>query len=242
MKNKLQSNTLWVSALVFTASMLSLFDVIDLKDVDLSPDSAWVGIAWSVIQAILRLFTKEPVKPITNGKIIPIMLLIGLPFTHLACTGTYPVQEVTHVETSSIIGINGIGGVVNLFYAAAEAYEKISTEQEGAVSTGLSLIPFILDVVGKVDQIKIEAKDLTDDKILTLVRQSEYFSLGKNKVVYEQAVKELLFKIQSINTIKEWLRTENSNSHTINGKIEILQNTIYKQVVVSFGNKLLVVQ
>jgi hypothetical protein len=52
------SKTLWVSFLVFLAALGNLFAGFGLE---VSPDATWVAIALSVVQAILRLVTKEPI-------------------------------------------------------------------------------------------------------------------------------------------------------------------------------------
>ena len=52
------SRTLWVSAFVFFASVLVATGTMD---VPVDPDAAWVGIAWSIVQTVLRFVTKEPV-------------------------------------------------------------------------------------------------------------------------------------------------------------------------------------
>jgi hypothetical protein len=52
------SKTLWVSFLVFAASLVHVFGGMDIP---VSPDAGWIAIALSIIQAILRLVTKEPV-------------------------------------------------------------------------------------------------------------------------------------------------------------------------------------
>ncbi len=52
-----QSRTLWVGLLIFVASLLVSLGVVD---VPLDPDAAWVGVAWGVIQTILRFITGTP--------------------------------------------------------------------------------------------------------------------------------------------------------------------------------------
>ena len=54
-----QSRTFWVGIIIFVASLLVSLGVIDIE---LSPDAAWVGIAWGIIQVILRFITGEPLK------------------------------------------------------------------------------------------------------------------------------------------------------------------------------------
>ena len=53
-----QSKTFWVGVLIFVASLLVTLGIVDIP---LDPDAAWVGIAWGVIQTILRFLTGEPV-------------------------------------------------------------------------------------------------------------------------------------------------------------------------------------
>ena len=52
-----QSKTFWVGILIFAASIFVSLGILDLE---ISPDAAWVGIAWGVIQTVLRLITGEP--------------------------------------------------------------------------------------------------------------------------------------------------------------------------------------
>lgn len=52
------SKTIWVGFIVFVASLLSFFGIVELE---LSPEAEWVGIAWGVIQVVLRMVTKEAV-------------------------------------------------------------------------------------------------------------------------------------------------------------------------------------
>lgn len=59
------SKTVWVSFFIFVASILVASGLID---VELDPDAAWVGIAWSIVQFLLRLVTKEPVAKKADGK------------------------------------------------------------------------------------------------------------------------------------------------------------------------------
>lgn len=53
-----QSKTVWVAFFVFVASILVATGTLDIP---LDPDSAWIGIAWSIVQTILRFFTKSSV-------------------------------------------------------------------------------------------------------------------------------------------------------------------------------------
>lgn len=53
-----QSRTFWVGVLIFGASLLVSLGVIDLP---LDPDAAWVGIAWGIIQTVLRFLTGTPI-------------------------------------------------------------------------------------------------------------------------------------------------------------------------------------
>lgn len=77
MENKsfFTSKTVWVSLLIFIASVLQALNIINL---DLSPDAAWIGIAWSIIQTLLRLVTKQPLTVNTKAasKILPLLILL----------------------------------------------------------------------------------------------------------------------------------------------------------------------
>ncbi len=53
-----QSRTFWVGIFIFVASILVSAGIVD---VPLDPDAAWVGIAWGVVQTILRFITGSPV-------------------------------------------------------------------------------------------------------------------------------------------------------------------------------------
>ena len=61
MENKkwYMSKSLWVAFIVFVGSILAYAGVVN--PLDLSPDAVWVGIAWSVIQTVLRAVTNQPV-------------------------------------------------------------------------------------------------------------------------------------------------------------------------------------
>jgi len=52
-----QSRTFWVGVFIFVASLLAALGIID---VPLDPDAAWVGIAWGIVQTLLRFITGEP--------------------------------------------------------------------------------------------------------------------------------------------------------------------------------------
>lgn len=52
------SKSIWVAFFIFVGSILAGTGVIEL---DLSPEATWIGIAWSIVQFLLRLVTKEPV-------------------------------------------------------------------------------------------------------------------------------------------------------------------------------------
>ena len=52
-----QSKTFWVGILIFVASLLVSLGILEIP---LDPDAAWVGIAWGIIQTILRLITGDP--------------------------------------------------------------------------------------------------------------------------------------------------------------------------------------
>lgn len=58
-----KSKTLWVAFIVFLAAILKVFFGFDIP---VSDDAAWVGIAWSAIQTLLRFITKEPVSKSTS--------------------------------------------------------------------------------------------------------------------------------------------------------------------------------
>ncbi len=57
-KTIFMSKTFWVSVFVFVAGVLKLAGVVDLP---VDADAAWIGIAWGLVQFLLRLVTKEPV-------------------------------------------------------------------------------------------------------------------------------------------------------------------------------------
>lgn len=60
-KKPTKSKTLIVNVLIGIASLLVLFGVIPADSVPLGEGAAWVGIATSIVNGVLRFFTKKPV-------------------------------------------------------------------------------------------------------------------------------------------------------------------------------------
>lgn len=56
-----ESKTIWANIIVGVVSLLVLTGVISVDPDALNPDAAWVGIAMSIINIILRLVTGKPV-------------------------------------------------------------------------------------------------------------------------------------------------------------------------------------
>jgi len=191
MKNQLQSKTIWVSIIIGLASVLALFGVIDTKSIDLSPDAAWVGIAWSLIQYILRLVTKEPVKqtPVNKASIIVIMFLA---LTGCAATATTDTEDTFIID----IGTEKLTEIVNLYYKSGEGVIKYLETKENALPIAIDLFYDVMRTVKDFSYAELEVKNLTDQEIIDLVSLSKNFDLGEYKKYFESACKFALFGIQ----------------------------------------------
>jgi Zn-dependent membrane protease YugP len=123
------SKTVWVSLIIFIGSILAATNVINL---DLSPDAAWVGIAWSIIQVLLRLVTKQPVEVKSNSaaKILPLILIMLLVGCSSAKKETIVKDQTLTVQSNPIKAISIPG-----------EYKNFTNEQMLQVNTAFENLP-----------------------------------------------------------------------------------------------------
>jgi predicted neutral ceramidase superfamily lipid hydrolase len=153
------SKTIWVSLLIFVASLLVEMKIVN---VELSPDAAWVGIAWSIIQLLLRLVTKEPVAVKTDaaGKILPLILIMLLFGCSTAKKETIVKDQTLTVQSNPIKAISIPG-----------EYKNFTNEQMLQVNTAFENLPedAVITAEATTAQGKVQSIFYPKKKPLTLL-------------------------------------------------------------------------
>ena len=138
MKNVLQSKTIWIALLIFVASVLSALKIVDLP---LSPDAAWMGIALSVIQVILRLVTKSEVNwtGSSASNTLKALLILLLPVIMLTGCSSGKNTALTKIifKPDSIVQHNVPASIANLTDVQIMKYDSVvNTFPDNAYITG----------------------------------------------------------------------------------------------------------
>ncbi|HYX06833.1 MAG TPA: hypothetical protein VE912_08890 [Bacteroidales bacterium] len=113
------------------------------------------------------------------------------------------IQKVNAVANGNVFGTKEIDEVVDLAY---EVCEEIEATKEGEPLSVIDLLgelgmPLVKAVSG-VKGVSAEAADLKDEEVLASVNRGDNFQLGDNALKYKQAVKLLLFGVQSVFVFK----------------------------------------
>jgi hypothetical protein len=113
------------------------------------------------------------------------------------------IQKVNAVANGNVFGTKELDEIVDLAY---EVCEEIEARNEGQSVSVVDLLgelgmPLVKAVSG-VQGVAAEAKDLNDEEVLASVNRGDNFQLGENALKYKQAVKLLLFGVQSVFVFK----------------------------------------
>lgn len=114
------------------------------------------------------------------------------------------VTKVNAVVAGSIIGVEQLKDVVVTFFDLCELIEKkIQGQPITLLGVIGEIIPGLLPAILGAETIPAEASDLQDDEIATLVAVGDAAQLGDNAPKYKQALKMLLFAIQTVFVFKK---------------------------------------
>lgn len=109
------------------------------------------------------------------------------------------IKKVNQVAKAGLSGVEELRDIVNSFYDVCEVIEMRAEGKPITIGTIISEVaPGLLPSFLGVDQVIVEASDLQDSEILDLVNtEAPKHDLGDNAFKYQQALKLLLFGVQS---------------------------------------------
>lgn len=109
------------------------------------------------------------------------------------------IKKVNQVAKAGLSGVEELRDIVNSFYDVCEVIEMKAEGKPITIGTIISeVVPGLLPSFMGIDQVVVEASDLQDSEIHDLVdSEAPNHELGDNALKYQQALKLLLFAIQS---------------------------------------------
>lgn len=112
--------------------------------------------------------------------------------------------KVNALAGSNVIGVEELSDVANSFFDVCEVIEMKLEGKPVTIGTIISEVaPGILPSVLGGELIGAEASDLQDEEITTLVNLGDQHPLGDNAPKYKQALKVILYAVQSIFIFKK---------------------------------------